>query len=118
MQNLDSMDAPVSGLPQDKQSNFESLYMKNPSQASDDSNPVQTGQSLFVPIKEEDQEVGSQKSDQKQVAPITSLKDIEIMQVDDEVKSKDAIEKKEEPVQDEAVKDVPAQDQIQINRDS
>ena len=72
--------------------------MKNPSQASDDSNPVQTGQSLFVPIKEEDQEVGSQKSDQKQVAPITSLKDIEIMQVDDEVKSKDAIEKKEEPV--------------------
>jgi len=32
------------------------------------------------------------------VAPITSLKDIEIMQVDDEVKSKDAIEKKEEPV--------------------
>jgi hypothetical protein len=31
------------------------------------------------------------------VIPVTSLKDIEVMQVEDEVKSKDASEKKEDP---------------------
>jgi len=71
-------------VPDKANSNFESLYMKNPSMASDGFG--QPGVGPIVPIEEEDQEMGSQKSD---VKPIQSHKSIEIMPVDDNSKLDD-----------------------------